>query len=51
MAAAVAAEEDTPAELSEPIKLDSDNENNSDDDVYAAFKYIEIEYKGDSILD
>jgi hypothetical protein len=48
-AAAVAAEEDTPAEPSEPIELDSD-ENDSDDDAYAAFEDIEVEYKGDSIL-
>ena len=56
-AAAVAAEEDTLAELSEPIKLDSDNENNSDDNAYAAFediediKAIKVEDKGDSVLD
>src|SRR6202021_738194 len=33
---AVAAE-DTPAEPSEPIELDSDDKNNSDGDDYAAF--------------
>jgi len=53
---AVAAEEDTLAEPSKPIKLDSDDENNSNDDAYAAFKdikdikAIKVEYKGDSVL-
>ena len=56
-AAAVAAEEDTLAEPSELIKLDSDDENNSDDDAYAAFEdiedieAIEVEDKGDSVLE
>jgi len=36
-----AAADDTPAELSEPIELDSDDENNSNDDAYAAFKDID----------
>jgi len=55
VAAAVA--EDTPAEPSEPIKLDSGDENNSDDDAYAAFKDIDnidairLEDEGDSVLD
>ena len=54
---AAAAEEDTLAEPSEPIELDLDNENDSDNNVYAAFedikdiKAIEVEDKGDSILD
>ena len=49
--------EDTIVELSEPIKLDSDNKNNSDNYTYAAFKDINnikaigVEDKGDSILD
>ena len=49
--------EDNLAEPSEPIKLDLDNENNSDDDAYAAFKdinnikVIRVEDKGDSVLD
>ena len=49
--------EDTPAEPSKPIKLDSDNENNSDDNIYAAFedidniKAIGVEDKGDFVLD
>ena len=53
---AVAAE-DTPAELSEPIELDSDDENNSDGDDYAAFKDIDdieairVEDEGDFVLD
>ena len=44
-------------ELSKPIKLDSDNKNNSNDDAYATFKdinnikAIKVEDKGDSILD
>ena len=44
-------------ELSEPIKLDLDNKNNSDDYTYAAFedidniKAIRVEDKGDSVLD
>lgn len=52
-----AAAEDTPAEPSEPIELDLDGENDSDDDAQAAFedikdiKAIEVEDKGDSILD
>ena len=56
-AAAVVVEEDTLAELSEPIRLDSDNENNSNDNAYAAFedikdiKAIKVEDKGDSVLD
>ena len=54
-AAAAAAAEDTLAELSDPIKLDSDDENNSDNDAYAAFKNtnnikaIGVEDKGDSV--
>jgi len=54
---ATAAAEDIPAEPSEPIKLDSDNENNSDDDAYAAFedinniKAIGVEDEGDFVLD
>ena len=48
-AAAVAAEEDTLAEL------DSGNKKDSDDDAYAEdikdIKAIEVEDKGDSILD
>ena len=57
MAAAVAVEEDNPAEPSKPIGLDSDNKNDSDDDAYAAFKdikdieAIEVEDEGDSVLD
>jgi hypothetical protein len=57
VAAAVAAEEDTLAEPSEPIELDLDNKNNSNNDAYAAFKDIEdikaikVEDEGDSILD
>jgi len=49
--------EDTPTELSRPIKLDLDNENNSDNNSYAAFedinniKVIGVEDKGDFILD
>jgi hypothetical protein len=56
-AAAVAAEEDTLAEPSEAIELDSDDGNNSDDDAYAAFedtediKAIEVEDEGDFVLD
>jgi len=56
-AAAAAAEEDTLAELSKPIKLDSDNKNNNNDDAYVAFediediKAIKVEDKGDSVLD
>jgi hypothetical protein len=44
-------------ELSEPIELDSDDKNNSDDYTYAAFKDIDdikaigVEDEGDSILD
>jgi hypothetical protein len=38
--AAVVVEEDTPAELSELIKLGLDDKNNNDDDVYAAFEDI-----------
>ena len=55
--AAVVAAEDTLVEPSEPIKLDSDNKNNSNDDAYAAFKdindikVIKVEDKGDSVLD
>ena len=49
VAAAVAAEEDTLAEL------DSGNKKDSDDDAYAEdikdIKAIEVEDKGDSILD
>ena len=54
---ATAAVEDTLVEPSEPIKLDSDNENNSNNDAYATFKdinnikAIKVEDKGDSILD
>ena len=53
---AVAAE-DTPAESSEPIELDSDDENNSNGDDYAAFKDIDdieairVEDEGDFVLD
>ena len=53
---AVAAE-DTPVEPSEPIKLDLDDENNSDGSDYAAFKDIDdieairVEDKGDFVLD
>ena len=49
--------EGTPTETSKPIKLDSDNKNNSDDDTCAAFeeikeiKAIKVEDKGNSILD
>ena len=55
--AAAAAAEDTPAELSEPIEVDSDDKNDSDDDAYAAFedindiKAIGVEDEGDSVLD
>jgi hypothetical protein len=55
-AAAVAAAEDTLAELSEPIEVDLDDENDSDDDAYAAFKDINnieaigVEDEGDSVL-
>ena len=55
-AAAVAAE-DTPAEPSEVIKLDSDDKNNGNDDAYASFedikdiKAIGVEDEGDSVLD
>ena len=55
--AVVAAVEDTLVELSKPIKLDSDNKNNSNNDTYAAFKDIDnikaikVEDKGDSVLD
>ena len=54
-AAAVAAEEDTLAEPSEPIELDLDDENDSDDDAYAAFediddiKAIGVEDEGDFV--
>jgi sugar phosphate isomerase/epimerase len=54
---AAVAVEDTPAEPSDPINLDSDDENNSDDDAYAAFedindiKAIGVEDKGDFVLD
>jgi len=54
---AAAAAEDSPAELSKPIKLDSDNKNNSDNNAYAAFKdinnieAIRVEDEGDSVLD
>ena len=53
---AAAAVEDTPAEPSNPIDLDSDNKNNSDD-AYAAFKDINnikaigVEDEGDFVLD
>jgi hypothetical protein len=56
-ATTAAAAEDTPAEPSELIKLDSDNKNNSDDDTYATFedindiKAIGVEDKGDFVLD
>ena len=52
-----AAAEDTSSEPSELIDLDSDNENNSNDDAYAAFediddiKAIRVKDEGDSILD
>jgi len=55
-AKAAAAVEDTPAEPSELIELDLDDENNSDD-AYAAFKDINnikaigAEYKGEFVLD
>ena len=55
--AAAAAAEDTPAELSNPIKLDSNNKNDSNNNAYAAFKdindikAIEVEDNGDSVLD
>ena len=51
------ADEDTPAEPRGPIELDLDDENDSDDDAYAAFedikniKVIEVEDEGDSVLD
>ena len=54
-AAAVA--EDTLAEPSEPIALDSDDENDSNDDAYTAFKDINdikaigVKDEGDSVLD
>ena len=54
---ATAAVEDTLVEPSEPIKLDSDNENNSNNDAYATFKdinnikAIKVEDEGDSVLD
>ena len=51
---AAAAAEDTPAEPSEVIGLDSDDENNSDNDAYAAFediKAIAVEDEGNSVLD
>jgi len=54
---ATVAAEDIPAEPSEPIKLDSDDENNSNDDAYAAFedinniKAIRVEDEGDFVLD
>ena len=44
-------------EPSEPIKLDSDDKNNSNNDAYAAFKDINdikaigVEDKGDFVLD
>ena len=49
--------EDTAAEPSELIELDLDDENDSDDDAYAAFKDINdikaigVEDKGDLLLD
>ena len=55
--ATAAAAEDTLAELSDPIKLDSDNKNNSNNDAYAAFEdinnieAIKVEDDGDSVLD
>ena len=36
--------EDTPAEPSERIKLDSDKNNSSDDDAYTAFEVIKDIY-------
>ena len=54
--AAAAAAEDTLVEPSEPIELDSDDENDSDDDAYAAFedindiKAIGVEDKGDFVF-
>ena len=54
---ATAAAEDTLAEPSELIELDSDDENDSDGDAYAAFKDINdikaigVEDKGDLLLD
>jgi hypothetical protein len=56
-AAAAAAVEDTAAEPSELIELDLDDENDSDDDAYAAFKDINdikatgVEDKRDLLLD
>ena len=52
-----AAAKDTPAEPSKLIKLDSDNNNKSDDDAHSAFegikdiKAIKVGDEGDSILD
>jgi len=49
--------ENSLAELSKPIKLDLDNENNSNNDAYAVFedinniKAIRVEDKGDFVLD
>ena len=49
--------EGTPTETSKQIKLDSDNKNNNNDDMCAAFeeikeiKAIKVEDKGNSILD
>lgn len=54
---ATAAAEDTPAEPSKPIELDSDDKNNSDNDAYAAFEDINnieaigVEDGGDFVLD
>ena len=48
------AEEDTLVGLSESIKLNLDNKNNSNNNAYAAFKdikAIKVEDKGDSVLD
>jgi hypothetical protein len=56
-AKAAAVEDNTLAEPSEAIELDLDNENNSDDNAYTAFKdikdikAIKVENKGDYILD
>lgn len=55
-ATAATVAEDTLAEASEPIELDSDDKNNSDNDAYAAFedindiKAIGVEDKGDSVF-
>jgi hypothetical protein len=56
-AAAAVAVEDTLTELSDPIELDLDNRNNSDDNTYTTFKdindikAIKVEDNRDSVLD